>query len=190
MNYQYPTGYFAESVPSHPTDCRYALKITTPAVNQPYTLFVLMMNPSVAEQTASDKTIDTLIKNYGTKYRQIVVVNTTPVIESKSVNLKNRVNEIRRNMLSNTKAVTRMVRESGYFHFLIATGNVIKGVNEQPYIDLMNHIDSITRGDALFTIRLTSNGYGGHPLYKKAFELQNLTKVKRKDANWHLVAVN
>lgn len=188
MNYQYPAGYFAESVPSHPTDCRYALKITTPATDKELTLFVLMMNPSVAEQTASDKTIDTLIKNYGTRYRQIIVVNTTPVIETNSDNLKSRIGDINRNMLPNTKSVIRMVRESGHFHFLIATGNIIKGVNDKTYIDLMNHIDSITTGDGLYVVRLASKGFGGHPLYKKASELKNLTHVRQKDAQWHLVA--
>jgi hypothetical protein len=81
-----------------------------------------------------------------------------------------------------------MVRESGHFHFLIATGNIIKGVNDKTYIDLMNHIDSITTGDGLYVVRLTSKGFGGHPLYKKASELKNLTHVRQKDAQWHLVA--
>ncbi|MDT2563434.1 MULTISPECIES: DUF1643 domain-containing protein [Lactococcus] len=189
MSFNYPTGYKAESVLSESQNCRYALKITTPATSSPITLFVLMMNPSVADGRKSDKTIDTLIKYYGEKYRQIIVVNTTPVIETDSNNLKNRINDINKNKMANTRSVSRMVKEAGSFHFLIATGEVKKGINDAAYVDLMNHIDNITVGDALFVISLTSKGFGGHPLYKKAEQLQNLTLVRKSDEFWHLEKV-
>lgn len=190
MNFAYPDGYTVKSVLNEQTNCRYALQIMTPSVDKKLTLFVLMMNPSVARLEHSDKTIDTLIRFYGHKYRQIIVVNTTPVIETDSKNLKNRQSDINRNILPNTKSVTRMVKEAHHFHFLIATGDIIKGVNEQAYVDLMNHIDAITVGDALFTIKLTSKGYGGHPLYKKAELLENLTRVRKADDQWHLEPVH
>ena len=179
MSFNYPTGSKAESALSESHNWRYALKITTPATSSPITLFVSMINPSLADDSKSDKTIDTLIKYYGEKYRQIIVVNTTPVIETDSNNLKNRINDINKNKMANTRSVSRMVKEAGSFHFLIATGEVKKGINGAAYVDLMNHIDNITVGDALFVIRLTSKGFGGHPLYKKAEQLQNLTLVRK-----------
>lgn len=188
MNFNYPIGYSAESVLSESENCRYALKIKTPTTTSQLTLFVLMINPSVANANQSDKTIDTLIKYYGDKYRQIIVVNTTPVIETDSNNLKNRVNDINKNKMANTSSVSRMVREAGHFHFLIATGEIKKGVNDSAYVDLMNHIDDMTVGDALFVISLTSKGFGGHPLYKKSEQLKNLTRVRKADDNWKLKA--
>jgi len=185
-SFNYPNGYEVEAILSEKTGCRYALKIKTTAISEKLTLFVLMMNPSVARQESSDKTINTLIKYYGNKYKQIIVVNTTPVIEKDSDNLKNRVNDINKNILPNTKAVTRMVNEAGHFHFLIATGDIKKGINDKAYIDLMNHIDSITEGDGLYVISLTKNGYGGHPLYKKTEMLENLTRVKKGTSDWKL----
>ncbi|MDH5104923.1 hypothetical protein OQI89_03550 [Lentilactobacillus diolivorans] len=118
-----------------------------------------------------------------------LVVNTTPVIEPDSKKLKGRLSAIHQNALPNAKAVEHMVKKAQHFHFLVATGDVVKGVNDSSYIELMNQIDYLTTGDGLYVVKLTQHGYGGHPLYKPKAMIENLTHVRKADAQWHLKVV-
>lgn len=183
----YPKGYEVTMVPKETKGYRYALEIDTPYPSKNLSLFVLMMNPSVADSRNMDPTVTTIIKNLGKNYSRIIIVNTTPVIETSSDNLKNHQSEINQQAMVNAKTVGRMVKEAKHFHFLVATGEIQKGVNDKSYIELMNKIDDMTTGDGLYTVRLTKDGYGGHPLYKKTSEIQNLTHIRKADDQWHFV---
>ena len=188
MTYSYPAG-FKPIRANINAGCRYSLEISTPNPASDLTLFVLMMNPSVADGTSSDRTINTILNARGNLYRKVVVVNTTPVIETDSSKLKTRISDIHKNALPNAKAIEHMVKTAGHFHFLVATGEVIKGVNDDSYIKLMNQIDYLTVGDGLYVVKLTAKGYGGHPLYKPKAMIENLTHVRKADDQWHLKIV-
>lgn len=181
----YPAGYQPHAVKKLGAPCRYALEIDTPYPNERLTLFVLMMNPSVADETQSDPTVNLLLNNLGSHYHEVTIVNTTPIIETDSKNLKNRVPEINKYMLANSKTVARMIKKAGHFHILIATGEIIRGVNDKAYISLMDQIRATTIGDAFYTVQLTKAGYGGHPLYKSKDKIQHLTHIVPVDAQWH-----
>ncbi|WP_461224817.1 DUF1643 domain-containing protein [Lacticaseibacillus suihuaensis] len=99
--YHYPEGFKAHTIPANVTTERYALVIDTPNPLQPLTLFVLMMNPSVADATYSDMTVNTLLTNLGDRYKQVIIVNTTPVVETKSENLKAHASQIAQRLLAN-----------------------------------------------------------------------------------------
>ncbi|WP_127849385.1 DUF1643 domain-containing protein [Lacticaseibacillus hulanensis] len=183
---EYPYGYTAEMNPRVANGYRYSLTISNPKnANKPLSLFVLMMNPSVANSQHSDPTVNTLIRNLGDNYKQIIIVNTTPIIETNSDNLKAHQAEINDQASVNANVVANMVVAARQFHFLVATGEIKKGVNDRSYIELMDEIDRMTTGDGFYTVRLTKDGYGGHPLYKKTEEIQNLTHIRKADNQWH-----
>lgn len=184
----YPQGFTPKKAVIN-AGCRYSLEIMTPNPSSPLTLFVLMMNPSTADAQNSDRTVNTLLNTIGDRYREVIIVNTTPVIETDSKQLKSRVADIHKNALPNAKSVEKMVKTAAHFHFLVATGDVIKGVNDDSYIKLMDQIDYLTTGDGLYVVKLTKKGYGGHPLYKPKAMIENLTHVRKADAQWHLKQV-
>lgn len=183
---QYPKGYVPYAKKSEDGRYRYALTIDTPYPKQPLSLFVLMMNPSTADGEESDRTINTLLRNLGHRYRQIVVVNTTPLIETDSHVLRQRVAEIEAAVTENARIVATMMHRTGDCHLLVATGNLIKHVNVAPYVELMNTIAT----KQLYVIQLTKAGYGSHPLYKATELFEHLTPVEPSDAQWHLRPVN
>lgn len=186
-NYTYPTGFGVEEVVKK-DGARYSLVIKTPTPNARLTLFVLMMNPSTADGDKSDSTVDHLIRTLGQtgRYKKIVIVNTTPVIETDSKNLKAHQAQINKLAMVNAKVVAKQVKQAGHFHFLIGTGVIEKGVNDKSYIDLMNQTDHDTTGDGLYVGALTKAGYGKHPRYIKGEELIALTHVSKADDQWHL----
>ena len=116
----------------------------------------------------------------------LVIVNTTPIIETDSDNLKNRQAEINKLAMVNASTVAKQVKLAGHFHFLVATGLIKKGVNDKSYVALMDQIDQQTTGDGLYVVDLTKDDYGKHPLYTKDDDVRNLKWVSKADAQWHL----
>ncbi|MDH5104922.1 DUF1643 domain-containing protein [Lentilactobacillus diolivorans] len=68
---EYPAGF--KPIRANVTNgCRYSLEISTPKPNSQLTLFVLMMNPSVANAENSDRTINTILNTIGDRYREVI----------------------------------------------------------------------------------------------------------------------
>ncbi|KRL43728.1 DUF1643 domain-containing protein [Lacticaseibacillus manihotivorans] len=187
QSHKYPDGFSVNEVVKK-NGARYSLVLNTPTPDAKLTLFVLMMNPSSADGEDSDPTVNKLLRTLGAsgKYKKVVIVNTTPIIETDSDNLKNRQAEINKLAMVNASTVAKQVKLAGHFHFLVATGLIKKGVNDKSYVALMDQIDQQTTGDGLYVVDLTKDDYGKHPLYTKDDDVRNLKWVSKADAQWHL----
>lgn len=185
-NNTYGPGFTVETVPEKVDKYRFSMTITTPYPEKPLTLFVLMMNPSIADSEHKDPTVDKIIKHQAKNYKKIIIVNTTPIIETDSSKLKEYKSTVNKLMMTNKTSIGRMIKEAHKFHFWIATGNTKKNVNDAAYEDLMNYIDAHTTGNGQYAMKVTAEGYGKHPSRATVEELEHLKHVVKADDKWHI----
>ncbi|WP_395409177.1 DUF1643 domain-containing protein [Levilactobacillus lettrarii] len=183
MSEAYPEGFKVIGINRNET-CRYSLEIKTPNENADKALFVLMKNPSVGDEKLMDPTIKLLVKHVAPRYRKMIIVNASPVIETDSENLNDHREEIEKQADKNARVITEMAQNLGEADLLLATGEV-EDILKGSYVELMNQISQSELGNHLYMISSVAN-YGGHPLGKLIADMEKLTPVEQADAEWHL----
>lgn len=138
-------------------------KLTIPMQNAGVELLtVIMLNPSYANRTESDRTVNRIIKHgYFNNYAEIEVFNISPFYETSS----DKVEEVaKRNVLSkkinkiNSNYIEEAIKNNPS-HLLLATGNV-KG----PFMRASYHsVLGVLLDKHFMVFDITKVGYAWHP---------------------------
>jgi len=197
----YPENYKVTDI--NRMNCRYTLEISAVDSDKEQDLIVLMENPSVGDEYEMDPTIQRLVNYVAKNYKKMIIVNVTPVVATS--NLDKYVYEISEQKHKNVEVVKNIIDNvSDKAELLVATGDLgkVKGPDgrraselckalQDSYVELMDMVEKTSLFNHMYAIKLVGDGnkrFGGHPLYKSADCMDNLTGIKKVEGDdaWHL----